>query len=75
MALPFPLIPVLIGAALGAAVTYILTTRNARKQITDTLQDLGDSVEAGAEKIKNAAADVAEETAETAKDVASKVVD
>jgi hypothetical protein len=70
-----PLVPVLIGAALGAAVTYVLTTRNARKQLASALQNLGDSVEAGAEKVKSVASDAAADAQKAAKKAASKVTD
>ena len=75
MALPFPLVPVLVGAAVGAVITYILTARSARNQFTDTLQDLGESIEAGAKKAKTVAADTVEEAAGVVKDAASKVID
>ena len=75
MALPFPLIPVLVGAAVGAAVTYIFTARSARKQITDALQELGETVEAGADKVKTAAEDTADAASDAAKKVASKIGD
>jgi len=75
MALPFPLIPVLIGAAAGAAVTYILTSRSARKQITQALQDLEGSAETGAEELKAAASDKLDEAADAVKKAASKLDD
>jgi len=60
MALPFPLIPVLIGAAVGSAVTYILTSRKAGKRLTDSLDGIGDAAEGVAAKAKNAVEDAAD---------------
>lgn len=75
MALPFPVIPVLVGAAIGAAVTYFLANRNARNQITNALQDLGNTVEAAMAKVKNVASDAVEDATDAAKKAASKVTD
>ncbi len=55
MVLPFRLIPVLIGAAIGSVVTYILTSRNARKQLSDGLGEVGDTVEDAADAVSDAA--------------------
>ncbi|MGB5831005.1 MAG: YtxH domain-containing protein [Thiohalocapsa sp.] len=68
MALPFPLIPVLIGAAIGSLVTYILTARNARNQLTDAFDDIGDAAHDAVKK----GADVAENTADAVGDAARK---
>ena len=68
-----PLIPLLIGAAAGAAVTYILITKkDARNRIANAAQDLTDSVEAGAGKVKSAVSDVVDDATQAVKDVASK---
>lgn len=71
----FPLIPVLAGAAALAAVAYIVATRNpnAKKQLTNAAQDLGDSVQAGAEKLKDVVSDTIDDAGKTAEDVASSV--
>ena len=73
----FPLIPVLVGAAAVAAVAYFVTTRNpsAKKQLTEVAQDLGDSVQAGAEKIKDVVSDTVDDAGKVVKDVASDVKD
>ena len=73
MALPFPLLPVLIGAAVGSAVTYILTTRGIRKQLTDTLQDVGDAADDGVHEIRQRVEDVAESATDAAHKTASKI--
>jgi hypothetical protein len=73
MALPFPLVPVLIGAAVGAAITYVLTKRGVRKQIADSLEDLGDSVAAEAQEWTSAAKDKVEGATKTVKKTASKI--
>ncbi len=72
MALPFPLIPVLVGAAVGSAVTYILTSRKARKQLTDSLDDLGDAVDGVANKAKDVVEDAADVVSDAATKAASK---
>ena len=71
----FPLIPVLAGAAALAAVAYIVATRNpnAKKQLTNAAQDLGDSVQAGAEKLKDVVSDTIDDAGKAAEDVASNV--
>lgn len=84
----FPLIPVLVGAAAVGAVTYFIITRNpnAKKQLTNAAQDLGDSVQAGAEKLTEivsdtvddagkAVSDTVDDAGKAAKDVASNVKD
>lgn len=68
-----PLIPFLLGAAAGAAVTYILTTGGARNRIASAAQDLGDSVQAKAETVKSVVSDSVEGATAAAKDAASKV--
>ena len=71
----FPLIPVLAGAAALAAVAYIVATRNpnAKKQLTNAAQDLGDSVQAGAEKLKDVVSDTIDDAGKAAEDAASSV--
>jgi hypothetical protein len=73
MALPFPVVPVLIGAAIGAAVTYVLTTRSARKQITAAFEDAGDSLASGAKKATSTLSDAVEGATDAAKEVASNI--
>ena len=73
----FPVIPVLVGGAVVAAVAYFIVTRNpnAKKQLTDAAQDLGDSVQAGAEKLKDVVSDTVDDASKALKDVASDVKD
>jgi gas vesicle protein len=72
MALPF--FPLLIGAAVGAAATYILMTKkDARNRITNAAQDLTDTVEAKAGKVTSAVSDAMEDATKVVKDAASKV--
>ena len=73
MALPFPIVPVLIGAAVGSAVTYLLTKARARKDVMDSLEDLGDAVTDEAERVADAASEGIEEAAGAAKRAASKI--
>lgn len=73
MALPFPIVPVLVGAAVGAAVTYLLTKVKARKDIMDSLEDLGDAVSDEAERVADAASEGIEEVSGAAKRTASKI--
>ena len=71
----FPLIPVLVGTAALAAVAYIVVKRNpdTKKQLTNAAQDLGDSVQAGAEKVKAVVADTIDDAEKTVEDMASSV--
>ena len=79
----FPLIPVLIGAGAVAAVTYYLVNnKRSQNRISEAAQDLGDSVQAGAEKLERVASDAVddaraavEDAASSVKDAASKVID
>lgn len=79
----FPLLPMLIGAAAGAAVTYYLTTnKDARKRLVDAAQDVGNTVQAEADKLSRVVSDkvddaskAVQDAASNAKDAASKAVD
>ncbi len=72
----FPLIPILIGAAAGAAVTYYLTTnKDARKRLTDVAQDVGSSVQAEADKLSRVVADKTDDASKAVKDAASNAKD
>ncbi len=73
--MPLPLIPLLIGAAIGAAVTYIITNRDSQNRLTNAAQDVGDSVQAGADKLKRVVSDTVDDASSAVKDVASKVID
>jgi gas vesicle protein len=73
MALPFPLIPVLVGAAAGAAITFLLTKASARRRLRDSLEDLGDSVVESAEDARDAAEDAFDEASGKAEEIVSKV--
>lgn len=68
-----PLLPFLLGAATGAALTYIISNRGARRRLTSAAEEMGDVVQARAEKIKSAASDTVDKATAAAKDAASKV--
>lgn len=65
-----PIVPVLIGAAVGAAVTYIVMDKSFRKRLSDSVHDLGDTVQSRVRDAKRGATDVLEDTADAAKDAA-----
>ena len=68
-----PLIPFLLGAATGAAVTYMFVTGSTRDRIATAAQDVGDVVQAKAKQAKSVVSDNLEEAVEAAKGAASKV--
>jgi len=72
----FPLIPVLIGAAVGAAVTYYLTTnKDARKRLSDAAQDVSGSVQARADQFTKIVSDKMDDASKAVKDAASQAKD
>ena len=72
----FPLIPVLIGAAAGAAVTYyLITNRDARKRLADAAQDMSESVQSGAERFSRVVTEKMDDASKAVKDTASKATD
>ncbi len=68
-----PLVPLLIGAAVGAAITYFAMTRSSRNPLKGAAQDLTDSVEDGASQVTSAVSDVMEDATRAVKGVAKKV--
>lgn len=68
-----PLIPLLIGAAAGAAITYVVMNRRARNSIKDAAQDLTDSVEGEAGRVTSAVTGAMEDATKVVKDAAKKV--
>jgi hypothetical protein len=73
MPLPFPILPVLIGAAIGAAVTYVLTSRSAKKQIADALDDVGETLGPKAKRAASSLSDTVDAATDTAKEAVSRV--
>jgi len=65
----------LVGAAVGAAVTYLLTSRSTRGKITNALEDFGNTLEEEADELSSAAADKVQKATQAAKNAASKIVD
>jgi hypothetical protein len=63
----------LIGAAIGAAVTYVLTKRSARMQVTDAFDDVGQTLAPRAKRAASALSDAVEEVTDTAKEAVSRV--
>jgi hypothetical protein len=72
MALPFPIVPVLIGAAVGAAITYVLTKARSRRDIMGTLEELEDTVSDSVAEAKDTAAKGVDEATKAAKKTVSK---
>lgn len=68
-----PLIPVLIGAAAGAAITYLLLNSRAGNPLEGAGRDLADSVESGSDKVTSAVSGVVEDATKVVKDTANKV--
>jgi len=68
-----PLIPVLIGAAAGAAITYVLLNSRSRNPLGNTARDLTDSVESGAGKVKSAVTGAVDDATKAVKNAANKV--
>jgi hypothetical protein len=64
---------VLIGAAAGAAITYILMTRKSGNPIQGAAQDFIDNVESGADKVTSGVSDTMEDATQAVKDAARKV--
>ncbi len=72
----FPLIPALIGAAAGAAVTYyLITNKNARQRLADAAQDMGDTVQTGADKLTKTVTDTVDDASKVVKDAAAQAKD
>ena len=71
--MPLPLIPLLIGAAAGAAITYVVMNRSSRNPFKNAAQDLTDSVEGGASKVTSAVSGAMEDASRAVKDAAKKV--
>ena len=68
-----PLIPILIGTAAGAALNYFLTNQRFHKQFSDTAEELGDSIQSGANKARNVMSDVVEDVSQTAQEATEAV--
>jgi len=68
-----PLIPVLIGAAAGAAITYVLLNSRSRNPLGNAARDLTDSAESGAGKVTSAVSGAVEDATKAVKDAANKV--
>lgn len=84
--MPIPLIPVLIGAAAGAAVTYLIMAGKSPKNLADAAQDVGATVQSNARRVGSAMTDavddasgavkgVVDDATEAVKSAASKVID
>lgn len=71
--MPLPLVPLLIGAAAGAAITYVVMTRRSRDAFKNAAQDLTSSVGDGASKVTSAVSDVVEDATKAVKSAAKKV--
>ena len=68
-----PLVPVLIGAAAGAAITYFILNSSSRNPMGNAARDLTDSVESGAGKVTSAVSGAVEDASRAVKDAANKV--
>ena len=68
-----PLVPVLIGAAAGAAITYVVLKSRSRKPLGNAARDLTDRVESGASKVTSAVSGAVEDASRAVKDAANKV--
>lgn len=68
-----PLIPVLIGAAAGAAIAYVLLNSRSRNPPGNAARDLTDNVESGAGKVTSAVSGAVEDATKAVKDAANKV--
>ena len=67
-----PLVPVLIGAAVGAAVTYLILNSRSGNPLGNVAQELTDSVESGAGKVKSAVSGAVDDAATAVKGAANK---
>ena len=70
-----PLIPVLIGAAAGAAITYMLMVGRVRRSLADTVQDVGDTVQSKARRVKDTVTDVVDDATDAVKDAVDDATD
>jgi len=68
-----PLIPILFGTAAGAALSYIIHNQRLLKQFSDTAEELGDSIQTGAGKARDAMSDAVEEASQTAHEATEAV--
>jgi hypothetical protein len=68
-----PLVPVLIGAAAGAAITYVLLNSRSSNPLGNAARDLTDSVESGASKVTGAVSGAVEDATKVVQDAAKKV--
>ncbi len=68
-----PVFPFLLGVATGAAVTYMLSNKGSRKRLTSAAEEMGDAVQARAERVKSAVSDTVDDATSAVKDAASKV--
>ncbi|TGN99844.1 hypothetical protein PN36_33020 [Candidatus Thiomargarita nelsonii] len=50
--MPFPLIPLLVGAAVGSGVTFLATNKTARQKINQSASQLTDTVKSGVKATK-----------------------
>ncbi|MGB5736832.1 MAG: YtxH domain-containing protein [Thiohalocapsa sp.] len=65
-----PIIPVLIGAAVGVAGTYVIMDKSFRKRLSDSVHDLGDTVQSRVKHAKHGAAEIVDHATDAAKDAA-----
>jgi len=63
-----PIMPVLIGAAVGAAVTYVIMDKSFRKRMSDSVHDFGDTVESRVRHAKRGATEVLDDASDAPKD-------
>jgi archaellum component FlaG (FlaF/FlaG flagellin family) len=65
-----PIVPVLIGAAVGAAITYVIMDKSFQKRLSDSAHDLGDTIQSRVKRAKRSATDVVDDVADAAEDAA-----
>jgi hypothetical protein len=66
-----PILPLLVGAAAGAVVTYVIMDKSFRKRLSESVHELGDSVQSRVKHAKRGASEILDDAADAAKDAAS----
>ena len=70
-----PLVPVFIGAAAGAAITYLFLNSRSSNPLGNVAQELTDSVESGAGKVTSAVSGAVDGATKAVKDATNKVTE
>jgi hypothetical protein len=73
MPMALPLAPLLIGAAAGAVITYVLMTKNSRTRIRNAAHDLTDSAESGADKVTDTVSGAMDDATQMLKKARSRI--